>query len=716
MLAALIGTAAMPPARAAATATVPGNVSTWAIAANKSGTAAESAVVDIAVHMALRHADSLKKFVDAVSKPGNALYGHYLTKEQFRAAYAPEAADAAAVKALLLAAGMKDVVVGPANAYVFARATIAQLRSTFGVTQHIYRIAGHTLRANAEAPSIPASLAGKVLFIEGLDDSDILRHPNHHSATREGPLKAPAGAAATATAVTPPPVADSDPSPYCSTYVGDNKATLSTAPFPYNATENWLVCGYTPQQIRQAYGLNKVKFTGAGITIAITDAYASPTIESDANAYAKNHGLPPLKPANFKQDIPNGIYGANPNAPCEPYGWWGEESLDVAAVHGSAPGARILYVGTTDCGTSLTIGLENVIYNYEADIVTNSWSDNGESVEPGSIAALDQVFETAAAQGQTVLFSSGDDGDLSQDNGVASGAYPSTSPYVTGVGGTSLYLYGPLGAKGEWGWGNNRDFLTGVTIKSASSVTTSGLETTSNFGYTYSDFTFYAGSGGGISIVEPQPGYQASVVPATLATTLNEADGYSVPLSTPMRVSPDVSMVADPYTGYLYGETYTIAGNGYSDIGCTAISTTAEYCEGAIGGTSLASPLMAGMIAVVDQARLAAGKPVVGFANPWFYSNKIGTTLQSGGINDVTAPPTPVALLRGYANPADASELRLVTINSVPFDIYVTTPFVVEPCGYTICEGIDDVFNIVTPGYDDVTGLGVPYAPNLVNQ
>lgn len=704
--------AAAPSAYAAETAKVPGNVSHWAIAANKAGAAAESTEVDIAVHMALRHPDQLRSFVAAVSKPGNALYGHYLGKEEFRSAYAPEAADVAAVQSLLVGAGMKNVTIGPANAYVFARATVAQLRATFGVTQNTYTYAGRALRANAEAPSIPASLAGKVLFIEGLDESNGLRHPLHSSATQEAVLKAPAHAA-TAT-VTPPPVVSNDPSPYCSTYFNTNKATLSTAPYPYSATENWLNCGYTPAQIREAYGLNKVKFTGAGVTVAIVDAFASPTLEADGNAYAKNHALPPLKPSNFSQDIPNGIYGVDPGNVCGPYGWWTEESLDLASVHGSAPGAKILYVGASDCNTSLTVALLNVIYNYEADIITNSYSFGGEAVPASTFAMQDQAFEAAAAQGQTILFSSGDDGDLSQNNGVASGSYEATSPYVTAVGGTSLELYGAGGYKGEWGWGTNRDYLANATVNSASSITTSGLETITDFGLTYSNFSFYAGSGGGISLVEAEPSYQVGVVPTALATTLNEASGYTVTLPTPMRVTPDVSMDADPYTGYLYGESYTIAGNGYSDTGCTATSTTTEYCEIAEGGTSLASPLMAGVIAVVDQARIAAGKPVVGFANPWLYSNKIGTTLTSAGINDVTAPKVPVSLLRAYSDPA-ISSVRLVTINSVPFDIYAT-PFAIEVCAANVCEGIDDVFNYVTPGYDDVTGLGVPYAPYLVNQ
>ncbi len=184
-------------------------------------------------------------------------------------------------------------------------------------------------------------------------------------------------------------------------------------------------------------------------------------------------------------------------------------------------------------------------------------------------------------------------------------------------------------------------------------------------------------------------------------------------------------MVADPYTGYLYGETYTIAGDKYADSGCTPISKTEEYCEGGIGGTSLASPLMAGVIAVLNEKRIKSGEPLVGFANPLFYS--LGSrgngrnNLDAAAFNQIVAPSEPVSVLRGYAN--DRTEVRVVTINSVPYNIS-TDPYDLFVCTLSICEGLNDVFNFVslssasappTPkGYNDVTGLGVPYVPKLL--
>ncbi len=723
----------------AAASTATGNVAPWVAKATKLGAAPATTSVTVAIHLKLQNTAGLKTLVASLSSPKSPEYGHYLTPQQFSQRFAPATADVQAAKALLEHGGMTDVTVGPDGVYVSATATVAQLRTTFNVSQNLYSYQGHTLRANVEEPTIPAALVGKITFIEGLDETTSLRKPMHHSAT-QGDLLAPAAAksvkeltASTSTAVTPPPVAASLPSPYCnSTYGNSNQltATLTTAADVYGASIPWLNCAYTPGQIREAYGLEAVskKYDGTGVKVAIVDAYASPTLQADGNRYAANHKLPALVTGkNFSQIIPSGIYDVSPAETCGPYGWWEEESLDLAAVHGSAPGATILYVGARDCGTSLSIALYNVLYNHLADVATNSYGYNGEAIDPGQQATDDQAFLAGAAQGVTILFSSGDDGDLAELNGLPSGAWPATSAYVTGVGGTSLFIQSD-GVKTEYGWGTYRAFLNDATVKSASLVETSGLAQITAFGATYDDFEFYSGSGGGISVLEDQPAYQAAAVPSELASTLVLISGLGDPLPNPHRVSPDVAMVADPYTGYVFGETFTIAGNQYADAGCKPISSTEEYCEGGIGGTSLASPLMAGVVAVMNQKRIATGEPVVGFVNPLLYSFGSGgngtNNLNSAALNQIVAPSQPISLLRGYAS--DLNKVRVVTINSVPFNIDATDLYPVVVCDYAICEGVDAIFNFTslspdsllpTPaGYNDVTGLGVPYVPKLLNE
>ena len=378
--------AAAPALHAADTAIIPGNVAAWVAAAPAIGTPSDSKAVAIVVHMALRHRDELKQVADEVSRPGSPMYGHYLTPSTFRSEFAPAAEDVAAVAAMLTRAGMSEITVGPANAYVSATATVGQLRSAFGVTQKTYRYGAMALRANREAPRVPAAMAGKILYIEGLDDTTFLKQPLHRSVT-VGAAIAPANLAAAA--VTPPPVAASNPSPYCDTYFGDLKATLSTKPGVYDKTLPWLICGYTPAQVQAAYGFDKVKYDGAGVTVAFIDAYASPTLQADGNKYAKNHDLPSLTAANFKQIIPTGIYDVPAAQVTNAYSWWEEQSLDLAAIHGSAPGASIVYVGSTDNGTSLTVALLNTIYNKQADVITNSYGNGGEAVPAADVAMED---------------------------------------------------------------------------------------------------------------------------------------------------------------------------------------------------------------------------------------------------------------------------------------------------------------------------------------
>ena len=253
-------------AHAAGAATVSGNVAGWVAKAAKTGAARSDEAVTIAVHLRLKDPAALKQLVAAVSSPQSKEYGHYLTPDAFAARFAPAAADVAAVKSLLEHAGMTEVKEGPHGVYVSATATVAQLRTTFNVSQDLYSYSGRTLRANKEEPTVPAALAGKVVYIGGLDESGLLRKPYLRSATL-GKLVAPAVNTADAVnspdtaartgsspAVTPPPVAANNPSPYCNEQYGAGAlvANLSTAADVYGAAIPWLNCGYTPQQIQTA--------------------------------------------------------------------------------------------------------------------------------------------------------------------------------------------------------------------------------------------------------------------------------------------------------------------------------------------------------------------------------------------------------------------------------------------------------------------------------
>jgi subtilase family serine protease len=298
----------------------------------------------------------------------------------------------------------------------------------------------------------------------------------------------------------------------------------------------------------------------------------------------------------------------------------------------------------------------------------------------------------AASEGISVLFSSGDEGDNMVANGIASGDWPATSPYATAVGGTSMLLTTPYGGKYEFGWGNYRAYLAKATVlKGDTAIKTTGLQL---------PFAYYAGAGGGPSLSQLAPDYQASV-PFDVAAYTYLADGSRVPFGTPHRAVPDIAMDADPYTGFLTGETYSTTGVPYLDAGCKPLTDTTEYCEEGIGGTSLASPLFAGVLALVNQARFAKSEGPIGFVNPALYSIPVGSSdgLWTQPIIDVVAPNSPLAVLRGYVN--DLHRVRVVTINSASD-------------GTTVFEGVNTT-NVTKPGWDAVTGLGWPNVPVLVN-
>ena len=146
---------------------------------------------------------------------------------------------------------------------------------------------------------------------------------------------------------------------------------------------------------------------------------------------------------------------------CGPSGWYGEETLDVEAVHAMAPGARIVYYGAASCyDDDLLDSLANVVDDNLASLVTNSWGDVEESATADNINAYEQVFLQGAMQGQAFLFSSGDDGDELASTGIKQADYPTSDPYVTSVGGTRDAIGPDAKFEFQTGWGTDKYTLS----------------------------------------------------------------------------------------------------------------------------------------------------------------------------------------------------------------------------------------------------------------
>ena len=173
--------------------------------------------------------------------------------------------------------------------------------------------------------------------------------------------------------------------------------------------------------------------TVPGEKVAILDAFAAPTMNADVQEYSRRHGLPPAK---FSQKVFHGC-----QVGCDigdQQGWYGEETLDVEAVHTMAPGAHIKYIGAADPGPGLDNALAYAVDHRIAPIATNSYGFAGEDIPRGLIQLEQQIFKQAISEGIGLYFSSGDNGDEQATLGHTSADFPASSPDVTAVGGTTL--------------------------------------------------------------------------------------------------------------------------------------------------------------------------------------------------------------------------------------------------------------------------------------
>jgi subtilase family serine protease len=584
---------------------------------------ADSSSISFGLLLKLRDQAGAEATLASISDPDSAAYGNWLTNRQFVDRFAPAASDVSAVQSWLKSQGFTlNQTLG--GMYVEASGTTAQINKTFGTKMENYSYQGQTVHANSTALSLPdgtpSAVVGILAGVTGLDQGSTLKKP---ADTLPGPD--------TGFRIGQP----------TSSYFGQKIAT--DKPSKDGKKQPYVIRGYEPKQYQSAYGetdLLKHGIDGRGVTVAITDAYASPTIVKDTTIYNSRHGLPAWKRGQFSQITP-GPNGYGQIDDCGASGWYGEETLDVESVHSMAPGAKVVYVGGADCNAGLDNAWAATIDNHVADIVTNSWGFANDVVDQTSLDFYSQFSIEAALTGITVDFSSGDDGDQTEGGtqpALKTVDFPADLPYVTGVGGTSVGIDKHNNRAFEYGWQNAYYSL-------------------SDDGKSWVDEAYSSGGGGGTSVIFPQPFYQRGVVPDAISKYWG---------GKAMRTVPDISMPGDPNTGLRVGQTQTFPDGVYYD----------EY---RIGGTSLASPLLAGVQAVASQK----AHHKVGFANPLYYKES-GTS----AIKDIVAPKHPVYQVR--VNLVDGQDTKQGT--------------------ETLLQDIDVQTSTIhsTRGYDAETGVGSP--------
>lgn len=614
----------------------------WATAGDVVGVPAASAVMTTRVFLAGADPVGLAAYARAVSTAGGAGYRQFLSGAEAAARFGPAAGEVGAVSSWLSRAGLRVTDVD--GEYLEGVGTVGEMEAAYGVTLRTYSEGGDVAVAPEADPAVPAGVAPDIAAITGLTSVSQRMYAEHvtaASAARD--LRWGQGA----------PTGPLIPSP-CSAYYG--QAIDSTDPAFEGVREPYTVCGYSAGQLREAYGATGHE--GDGATVAIVDAYGSSTMQSDANEWSAANGLPEFASGQYTEHVTPAAW--NSQSACGgAAGWASEEALDVEAVHAMAPGAHVLYYGANSCQDSdLLAALSDLITHHLAQVISDSWggplhSTSGDEA-PATIAEYEHLFQLAAVEGITVNFSSGDCGDNSPATncGGASGiqssyaqtTFPASDGWVTAVGGTST----AIGRDGrmQWAtsWGTQAWVLNGA-----------------GNGWTSAGWIF--GGGGGTSADFAQPWYQAEMVPTGLANTLLTGAAAS----SARRVVPDISLDADPFTGLLVGATQPLPDG---KVG---------YAEAAIGGTSLASPLLSGLEA--DSIAMRDGLSL-GFVNPTLYGD--GMIGGPDTIRDVTDTP---------------SNARQPIAEVFP-------PFQGQSAAVAGLGSDGDLH--AGAGYDDATGLGTP--------
>ena len=626
--------------------------------ATELGTTSSSRMVPITVWLQIHGAAALDQTVQARHDRTSSGFQQWDSDAAIDAAHAPTAAEVATVSTYLTASGLTVTGVGAHNLFVTARGTAAQVQSALKVELRDFSLGNRRYFANTAAPSLPSHVQPLVAFVGGLTNHgakpmnvralDSARAPVRPSLTAN-----PGGLVFSAGCIRPPQTVRFSSTDATAVYSGnrfgqdiDNSAQGTLPP-----------CGYQPSDLHSAYNLNRLYrsgLDGSGQTIAIVDAYGSTTIQRDVAAFSSLMGLPP---ANL--EVIGTPTGSNFSDDAELAGWAAETTLDVEWAHAIAPGAKIVLVVAPDNsfdnlfqGMATAAGLRGV------STISNSWATLELDTSPEFRAVADNFFRAIAARGISVNFSSGDSGDEAVNLGMATADWPASSPFVTAVGGVSLALRPNKQIDFQTAWGTNRTMIADATGAPVDPVYNQG---------------FLFGGGGGVSDVYAKPRFQRS-------------------LPGNRRQVPDISWLADPYTGAEIIYTGDSEGSLYVDV---------------IGGTSLACPMFSGLWAIAAQG---AGHKL-GQAAQAMYS------LDSQAITDVTevgSRSNVAGLIQdvGGDSPEVPSDLAAPLQNLPDFySALYNSPF--SGSWFVITFGTDSTLK-VGPGYDLATGLGTPNPPRFV--
>ena len=357
------------------------------------GRVAGTETIGLALTLPLRNPAELSDLLARLYTPGDALYGQYLTPQQFTDRFGPTSSDYEAVAAAVQKLGLTVIGTHPNRLVLDVSGPASTVESAFSLHLQRYRNAeGREFRAPDAGPALPEGLAGRLSQVIGLDDAVRL-----HSHLRPA-------------------------------------LTARTGSGPQG--------GLTPTDVETAYSLQNSGATGAGQVTALfeLDGY-TPT---DITAYEAAYGLPAVPLQNILVDKATGSAGSGAD----------EVTLDIELAQALAPSLSkiLVYETPNDTDQNYIDGYNRIATDDLAKQISTSWGGPESTSDPSLLAAENPIFQQMAAQGQSIFAVTGDSGAY-DDGSTLSVDDPGAQPYVTGVGGTSLVTDGtggPYAAESAW--------------------------------------------------------------------------------------------------------------------------------------------------------------------------------------------------------------------------------------------------------------------------
>lgn len=613
--------------------------------------------ITFTVHLNMRNQAGFDKAVEDLYTPGSPTYHQWMTNSDI-SRYAPSPSEVETVRKELESHGLAILSVGGDNLSIRARGAASSVESAFQTQIHEFERQGQIFHANVTPVKLTGTAGSLVHGVTGLTNFQMRPFVKQQVDPRTGKARTVAMTLSQATKGWSS-IATND----C--FSAPSSVTLTTAGaslpvgvyYGNNYDNSSLACSWTPSQLQVHYGLDKAYkqgLDGTGETIIIVDGPTDATqLTSDLKMFSSLSGLPAINSSNFQVKYPD---GPPTQVAINYYGWQVEASLDVEWVHSIAPKAKIIFETLpSQDWDEFELAMDYSRLNKLGNVISNSYGFPEELFGAYTVNGFEQVLKKAAAAGIDVNFSSGDGGD--EGTGSPSGggeSFPATSAYVTAIGGTSIGIPKESGGTAEVGWGNNAAILS----YALNGVFDPPLQ-----------FGFQGGSGGGVSMFITKPSWQKSFTGTG-------------------RLEPDISAVADPYTGavFVYG------GRAYAGI----------------GGTSLACPVFSAIWALADQR---AGKPL-GQAAPLIYTKLARTS----AIIDVVpvSSPTNVAGTVFDENGATFYSSDALLVPLFTTKQYFSAFWNLSGEYVDLSFGTDTSLT-VTKGWDNVTGWGVPNGLSFID-